>query len=561
MGKTIDCLLIGHNEMDFAEYERHVRKMGSSSGAYRDLTKSFIQYDHRLYPVAEMFNLFYGNDNGTKGSPKPLKMGESFSVAIAYLGTYLHRRGLTFDYVNSFADGKEELSEKLRQEEILTIAIATTLYVFAFPIIEIIEFIREYNQTAKIIVGGPFISTQVRTLDSEDLKFLFKTIGADLYVDSAQGEATLVDIIHSLKNGLPLSRLNNIYYKVNGEFLSTPVQIEKNQLSKNMVDWDLFSPAVGEYVNVRTSISCPFSCAFCGFPEHAGKYQVAEVEEIETELNGLARIDALENVYFIDDTFNVPVKRFKEILRMMIRHKYRFNWHSNFRCQYADREMVELMKESNCLGVFLGIESGSDRILENMNKSATVKKYLDGIALLKEYEIATHGNFIIGFPGETTETVKETIQFIEESKMDFYRAQLWYCETITPIWKQREKFDIRGSQFEWSHATMDSKTASGWVDKIFLSVKNSVWVPQYNFDFYHVVHLMQRGLGLERIKVFLKAFNDGLREKIVEPSRKEVSLGVIKQLKRTLAQDDGVDDQAVDEINLVDKYRAEFRWS
>jgi anaerobic magnesium-protoporphyrin IX monomethyl ester cyclase len=558
MEKLIDCLFIGHNEMDFVEYEKNVRKMGTASGAHRDLGKNFIVYNNRPYPVSEIFNLFYRSDPGGSLEMKPLGMGETFSNAIAYLGTYLNRRGLTFDYVNSFTDEKDRLAAKLQQENILTIAIITTLYVVAFPILEIMDFIKRYNRTARIIIGGPYVTTQVRALEPEELTFLFKSIGADVFVNSSQGEAALVEIIRSLKTGGPLQRVKNIYYQSCEGYAAAPVQPEDNKLSENMVDWDLFAPHAGEYVNVRTAISCPFACAFCGFPEHAGKYQPAEVAALEQELNRLDRIGTVKGVYFIDDTFNVPVKRFKDILRMIIKNRYRFRWHCNFRCQFTDREMVELMKESGCIGVFLGIESGNNQILKNMNKKASREKYLEGAALLKEYGIVTHGSFIVGFPGETEETVNDTISFLQESQLDFYRAQLWYCETITPIWREREKYKIKGSQYEWSHATMDSKTACDLVDKIFFTIRDSVWVPQYNFEFDHMVHLIHRGMSIRQIKVFLKTFYMGIRERMKNPSQKEVSFEVIRQLKSALGDKKPPDDKAVDAVNIVDKYHAEF---
>lgn len=83
--------------------------------------------------------------------------------------------------------------------------------------------------------------------------------------------------------------------------------------------------------------------------------------------------------------------------------------------------------------------------LNNMNKSADIDKYKEGIKLLKENGIVTMASFIIGFPGETYETVKDTINFIEETQPDFYRAQLWYCEPITPIWNKKDKYGIKGA--------------------------------------------------------------------------------------------------------------------
>jgi hypothetical protein len=164
MKKTIDCLLIGHNEMDFDEYEESIAKMGLNSGAYRDLEKNFIRYNNRPYHISDVFNIFCCSHEDSPTHFKPITMGENFSLTIAYLGTYLNRSGITFDYINAFREEKEELAEKLVRENILTIAIITTLYVSALPVLDIMRFVKKYNKTAKIIIGGPFISNQLRAL-------------------------------------------------------------------------------------------------------------------------------------------------------------------------------------------------------------------------------------------------------------------------------------------------------------------------------------------------------------------------------------------------------------
>ena len=566
-GKTIDCLFIGHNEIPFRQYVRSVKTMGKHSGAYRDLNLNFITYNNKPYTVAEIFNLFNCSENCSPNSSnayKPLRAGAVFSAGIAYLGTYLNRRGYTFDYVSSFQDEKDELAQKLAGEDIRTIAIITTFYVSAFPILEIMEFIKKYNQTAKIIIGGPFIFTKYRSLDTAELEYLFKvTIGSDIYVISSQGEATLVKIIHSLKNNLPLDQVSNIYFKAGDIYKSTPVQGENNKLSANMVDWSLFQNRVGELINVRTSISCPFTCAFCGFPERAGEYQTVEVEKIEEELNVLKKIRTVKTLTFIDDTFNIPRERFKKILRMMIKNKYRFKWHSNFRCQYADREMIELMRESGCEGVFLGIESGNNQILKNMNKAASVEKYIEGIGLLKEFQIFTMGSFIIGFPGETDETARDTLNFIKESKIDFFQAQQWYCEPITPIYRQSHKYDIKGASFEWSHSTMDSVKAAEWVEEIFSNVEESIWIPQYNFSFNIVWHLLLRGMSPEKVKRFLRSFRNGIKEKLINPSQREISFEVINRLKEFSTiknENDDFDDLGIKELRAVNREGVKFNF-
>lgn len=557
--KSIDCILIGYNEMDFCEYEKKIREMGENSGAYRDLNLNLIWYNNQAYHAAEIFNLFYLNNHIGDTSVKPLNLLDSISTTIAYLGSYLHKRGFSFDYINSFQEEKIKLKQLLTANNILALAVTTTFYLSPLPIIEIIHFIKKYNPSAKIIVGGPFVSTQVRSLTGRQLEYLFKyTIEADFYVNSSQGESTLVKLLHALKKNAPVEDIENIYFKTPTGYGSTPPRPENNKLSENMVDWGMFSHRVGEVMNIRTAISCPFSCAFCRYPEHAGAYQTNDVESIARELSTLNDMDSLRSIYFIDDTFNVPPQRFKGILKMMIKNQYKFKWHSYFRCQFIDREMVELMKESNCEGVYLGLESGNNGILENMNKAARIEKYRQGIELLKEFELVTFGSFIMGFPGETHETVRDTINFIEEIQLDFYRAHCWYYEPMAPVWKQRNQYNIQGESFEWKHATMDSKTAADIVDELFLSSKKSIWIPQYNFNFDSIWHIIHKGISLDSIKKFLRSFNNGIRERLSKQGQKEVSFDVLKQLTETFQSHKPSNDICDERKNNIDRDPVEF---
>lgn len=530
MDKTIDCLLIGYNEMKFSDYEGKVKAMGTKSESYRDLNLNFIEHNNNLYTVSGMFNYLFDRGQINNKFNELNLSAETFSATVSYLGTYLYRHGLAFDYVSSFQKEKDTLTEKLKNNSIRTIAITTTFYVSMFPILEIINFIRKNNNEIRIIVGGPFISTSVRTQDDMTLEYIFNSIDADFYINSSQGEKALVNVIKAIKNNDNFEEINNIYYKENGKYKATSTLKENNILEENTVDWSLFTDRLNYFAAIRTAISCPFRCSFCGFPEHAGKYQTISVQAVESELDIMSQIGKVKSIYFIDDTLNVPENRFKDILRMMIKNKYNFKWHSYFRCQFADRETVELMKESGCEGVFLGIESGNQDILNNMNKSANLEKYMKGMELLREYEIITAASFIVGFPGETYETVQDTIDFIEETKPDFYRAQLWFCEPVTPIWREKEKYNIKGSQFKWKHKTMDSKTAANLVEEIFLRVKNSVWVNQYNFDVVGILHLLHRGLSLEQVKKFIKAFNKGIEQKLRNSNNQEISMDIFNEM-------------------------------
>ena len=114
------------------------------------------------------------------------------------------RRGYSFDFVNSFQEGRDDLAKKLQESEIEVVAITTTYNFNPEPIQEVIKFVREHNKKVKTVVGGVYISQLFNTLDKETRLVAFDTIGADYYVNSYQGEETLVKLLSALKNNKPV---------------------------------------------------------------------------------------------------------------------------------------------------------------------------------------------------------------------------------------------------------------------------------------------------------------------------------------------------------------------
>jgi len=525
-----DCLIVGFYDSDFPAYVDMVRSMGAESGAYRDLALAFVEYDNKPQRGMDILNHFYFQDKA--GPHKHFHNADFIWPVVTYLSSYLKKHGLSFDYVNLPHIEREKFKDLLLNDDILTIAITTTLYVSAHPILEIISFIRQYNQNARIVVGGPYISNQIKTAEPEVNQQVFKYLGADFYVFCQEGELALVNLIKALKNGTDLDRVDNIAYRQGRNYHMTSSSIESNPLEENPIDYTLFPrDEVDQFVTLRTAKSCPFSCSFCGFPQRAGKYKYLSVELAEHELDAIRDIGTVTTLTFIDDTFNVPKARFKELLRMMIRNNYGFKWNCFYRCDHGDAEAIELMGQAGCEGVFLGVESGSDEMLQRMNKTARRKDYLEAIPLLRSAGISTYASLIIGFPGETYETVAETVDLIERTKPDFYRAQLWYADPITPIWEQREKYGIKGSAFSWSHHTMDSATACDLVDKLFFCVENSIWLPQFGFEQWSTFYLQRKGMSLDQVRRFLTCFNESIKEQMICPERKTISEPLLERLR------------------------------
>ena len=519
--RMIDCVIVGYNDVDFESYVSAVRDMGTENGAYRDLNLAFINYENKPYRSMDLMNLAHREINP---GHRPFSNVDFLWPVITYLSTYLRRRGFSVDYINLFQDEKQLFIDKLRSGTVRTVVVTTTLYVWMMPIIEIVELVRTHAEGIKIIVGGPYIHNQARSLDREMLHELLDSMGADVYVISPEGEATLARVLQTVRAGGELTDIENLVFRAGTTMVQTAERSEQNSLAAEMVDYSLFTAEeYNGFVNLRTAKSCPFACSFCAFPERAGGYSYLPTELVEKELDAIRQVGTVTTLTFVDDTFNVPKQRFKEVMKMMIRNGYGFRWNSYLRADHADQECIDLMAESGCEGVFLGVESGSDRILTAMNKTARREHYMRVIPQLRAAGITAHANVIVGFPGETDETVRETIDLIETARPDFYRAQLWYCDPTTPVWRRRAELGIKGAAFAWSHPSMDAHTAADWVEWMFREITGSTWLPQYGFEPWSLYYLQRRGMPLEQVKRFIHAFNAAVRAKLADSERTEVS--------------------------------------
>jgi anaerobic magnesium-protoporphyrin IX monomethyl ester cyclase len=523
-----DCLLVGHNDYDFKAFTEAVRAAGAEAGAFRDLNLAFVEHEGKPLRCLDLLSELHQGS----GQSQHFENTDFLWPAITYLGSYLHRHGFSFDWINQFHLEKETFKEKLQNDDLRTIAITTTLYVAHQPISEIVSFIRRYNDRVKIILGGPYIDTQARLVGGNKLKSLFKFLGADYYVISQEGEETLANLLHCLKSGDDPSQVPNLAYFEGTNFIRTKEKTEANSIEENPVDYSLFPDSeLGEFVSTRTSKSCPFACAFCAFPERAGAYRYTGIGDVEKELNAL-NDRGITTLTFLDDTFNVPKKRFQELLKMMARNRYDFQWNSFYRSDHGDAETIELMGKAQCEGVFLGMESASDRILKLMNKTARRKDYQEAIPRFRDQGILTYASLIVGYPGDNLESHEETVAFIDETKPDFYRGQLWYASPLTPIYRQADSIELRGRGFNWEHHTMDSATACDLVDKMFKRVKSSVWLPQNGFEQWSTYYLQRKGMSRDQLKEYLRTFNQAVEDKLDSPSDRNLKPERLEALEK-----------------------------
>ncbi len=504
-----DCVVVGHYETDSNLVSNLRRLTSEQSGAYHEVATNSILFDGRRTSYTQLLNIGLEAATGRKWSLHPLDVPQ---LGVFYLTSYLRRRGFNVGFVNFCNTDEEKLFELLATAR--TVAITTTYYITNESIIKLIRRIRAFRKEIRIVAGGPRIFGIYQSVqDKEKLHAQLNAIGADVYVVESQGEQALAALVQAFADDSPdLSGIPNLIVREEGGGMrQTRRMVEENDLNENRVQWNLFKRH--EYTPtlfLRTARGCPFSCAFCNYPGFAGPHTQIDIAHLEGELRYL-REAGVKNVMFVDDTFNVPLSRFKKILRMMIRNRFVFRWVSFFRCSNSDEEAIELMAESGCTGVYLGTESGDPTILRNMNKAATVKQYRRGIASLSKNNIMTVSSIIVGFPGETEETIQNTLAFLQESGTTFYSVFLYYHDPRAPSNSTREEFGISGSSLSWSHDSMDWKQAIHWKEYLIKNVTGSILLPVHDLSIWSFPYLLQQGLSPSQIKNFFSFGNEHIR--------------------------------------------------
>ena len=181
---------------------------------------------------------------------------------------------------------------------------------------------------------------------------------------------------------------------------------------------------------VITAKGCPFSCSFCAVPEFSGRKIVSRtIKDVADEIEFLYREHGVEEFHIFDDIFNIKLSYAKNLLKEIIRRNLQIVWKApvGFWILSYDEEFLDLLQESGCYQVGFGIESGSAEILQNVNKH-TAGKLSQIPDILKKYQarnISTFGFFILGLPGETKNTIKQTIKYACSLPLDFIHVGLF----------------------------------------------------------------------------------------------------------------------------------------
>jgi len=445
---------------------------------------------------------------GLSSSSGPIDSKVPYLAGI-YLYNFLTRRGVDCGLIN-FLDLELEQFEKLLQEDPKVIALSTTFMTSITMVKSVTEIIRKYAPDVPLVLGGPLVYNSY---------FLYKMKGTDYDVDSCtqdyffvnqqkslyedidifvveeQGEKTLFQIVTSIRDGRDTASISNIgYYNGINELLFSERKPEDNSFDEDIINWsDVSNEYLYPIFPVRGSRGCPYNCAYCNFC-NGRKFRLKSADIIAQEVKALVDTGRVRMIRFTDDNLFLTRNHVEEYCSKLIATGKEFKWNSFIRASSITKENVQLLKESGCVLAQIGMESGSRKILQGMNKKDTPEHYLEVIDLLNTHGISTQLYFIVGFPGETEETMQETITMINQFShegpgINTIMIFPFVLAPLSPIYmpKNRKKHNLQGYMTEWSHDTMNFQQAYKYARQFYLEVKNIH--PFYGIEEYDAVDI------------------------------------------------------------------------
>jgi len=494
-----DLIMIGRNEI--IDYKKYLDLPLERAELYKDLVQLRMTYfDGGFRPYLDIVNkALYGEYWLESPYPKRrelLSIWNLNSLNSALAVSQALRAGYHCKIVHNFDSEFDQLIEAIGGQQSPLIGISTTYILDWSVIARMVRQIRQQAPGARIVLGGAYINDHFLNRGVESLRAPMTKLGINYAVYSYNSENDLARLMDGIRDRTVGGVKNVAYLDEQGVFHANPDEWIEPYLGREDMPWPQIPHQNGcNTLQIRTSTGCPFKCAFCTYPVIAKGFQYAELDALRHQLDHI-KDNPVDALIFIDDTFNLPVKRFKEILHIL--KEYKFRWYSFFRAQYCDEETARLMKESGCDGVYLGIESANDEVLKNMDKKSNVEQYRRGTRMLKDVGISTFAAFVIGFPGETAETIQDNIRFIQEGQLDYYSLKEFYYMPTAPVYQKREKFGLVGDGNNWKHNTMDSQEASRQKSLIYSTIKNSVYVDA-DTGMWYLAYLRDRGFSWRTI--------------------------------------------------------------
>lgn len=340
---------------------------------------------------------------------------------IALLAAYIRAKGnyecSIIDFEIIPAESPQEMAKIILEQSPKYVCFTTLTPRFP-TIVKIAQEIKKNALDVIIIVGGPHITGAPETS-------ILKGIS---YGIIGEGEEALLELLDRLEHRQDPDNIMNLVYRDNALIkVNSRRSFIKNLDALPFAAWDLMDideykdPTyfTGSHLAVYTSRGCPYDCSFCASDVTWGRMvRYRSVKNVIKEIDYIANVLGVKNIMFWDDTFAVDEERAFSICNFIDKEQLGINYTVQLRADSVTKRLAEILKKSGCKFAAIGIESGNKEMLKAIGKKETKEQFRRAIKIMKQANLSSIASYIIGLPGDTHETIRETIDFAFELNAD-----------------------------------------------------------------------------------------------------------------------------------------------
>ena len=339
-------------------------------------------------------------------------------LGLGYLAAVLEKNQYEVDVIDypalklSYEEFRSEISK--RQPNIVGITSTTLTYKSALRIARIAK---ETCPNCLTILGGIHATFW-------DDKALEECPELDIVV-RREGENTLLELVQKLEAGKSFNDVLGITYRKDGKIARNPDRPYIENLDELPFPALHFWPMgrIRKYEDVfylMTSRGCAYWCEFCSTVRmHGRKYRMRSPKNVVDELEFLHDTYGATQFTFADDVFTLDKARTEELCKEIKNRKLTIKWSCGTRVDLVTKELLLKMKEAGCVAIWFGVESGSQQVLDDMRKGISIAQTMRVFSWVREIGLMPAPNVVIGFPGETKQTIWKTIKFAEKISPDY----------------------------------------------------------------------------------------------------------------------------------------------
>jgi len=342
-------------------------------------------------------------------------------MGLALLAAVLETRRHQVNVIDANALGlrPEGVSASVDGADVVGITAMTPMIAEA---LRIASQLKKSHPELPVILGGAHASL----MPEETLK---SAPQIDILV-KGEGENTFVDLLDALQSRKSLEGMTGVNYRKDGVIVSNspcPSLVDLDLqpfLAYHLLPLDKYKPHPPHgrslpFAALITSRGCPYNCSYCSKPVFGYKFRAQSSGRVIEEIIYYKKRFGVREIAFYDDVFTLNKKRVHDIAEGMISKDLKLHWTCETRVDLVNKEMLRHMKAAGCYAVSYGIESASQEILDVINKKITREQMEEAVLLTREAGIQAIGYFMIGSPGESVETIKQTIKLAKDLRFDY----------------------------------------------------------------------------------------------------------------------------------------------